>query len=112
MSLFLKQTLTRVKLHEILATRPVAVNHLVTYLQKRKSYQELSDLLTSSGRYDEAGVVLYQHALTLKGADERVRRIKGNFNSINFSTQCRKTRAKSLVSSYNRAKNLRSTLKF
>ena len=78
MSLFLKQTLTRVKLHEILATRPVAVNHLVTYLQKRKSYQELSDLLTSSGRYDEAGVVLYQHALTLKGADERVRRIKGN----------------------------------
>ena len=77
MSLFLKQTLTRVKLHEILATRPVAVNHLVTYLQKRKSYQELSDLLTSSGRYDEAGVVLYQHALTLKGADERVRRIKG-----------------------------------
>ena len=54
-------------MHEILATRPTAVNHLVAYLQKRKSFQELSDLLTSSGRYDEAGVVLYQQSLTLKG---------------------------------------------
>ena len=61
-------------------TTSETVNNLVTYLQKRKSYQELSDLLTSSGRYDEAGVVLYQHALTLKGADERVRRIKGNLD--------------------------------
>ena len=54
----------------------MAVNHLVAYLQKRKAYEKLSDLLTSCGRYDEAGVVQYQQALTLKNIDDKSRRIK------------------------------------
>ena len=54
----------------------MVVNHLVSYLQKRKSYQELSDLLTASGRYEEAALVHYQQALQLTSVDERVRKIK------------------------------------
>ncbi len=71
--LFLKQTLSRFKLHEILATRPTVVNHLVSYLQKRKSYQELADLLTASGRYEEAAIVAYKQVLQFKNIDEQVR---------------------------------------
>lgn len=62
--LFLKQTLSRFKLHEILATRPIVVNHLVAYLRKRKMWQDLSDLLTASGRYEEAAIVTYKQVLS------------------------------------------------
>lgn len=68
--------MSRFKLHEILATRPTVVNHLVAYLQKRKSYQDLSDLLTASGRYEEAALVSYQQVLQLNSVDDKVRRIK------------------------------------
>ena len=52
------------------------VNHLVAYLEKRKSYQDLSDLLTASGRYEEAALVSYNQALNLTSIDDKARRIK------------------------------------
>ena len=76
MALFLKQTLSRFKLHEILATRPIVVHHLVAYLRKRKAFQELSDLLTSTGRYEEAALVAYGQVLQCSSIDEKVRKIK------------------------------------
>lgn len=75
-ALFLKQTLSRFKLHQILTTRPIVVNHLVSYLQKKKCYQECIDLLTASGRYEEASLVAYKHALTFNNIDEKIRKIK------------------------------------
>ena len=75
-AIFLKQTLSRFKLHEILATRPIVVNHLVSYLTKRKAFQEANDLLTASGRYEEAALVVCNQVSHLNSIDERVRRIK------------------------------------
>ena len=59
-AIFLKQTLSRFKLYEILATRPTVTNHLVSYLTKRKAFQEINDLLTASGRYEEAALIAYR----------------------------------------------------
>ena len=64
------------KLNEILATRPIVVNHLVSYLTKRKAFQEAHDLLEASGRYEEAALVAYNQVLHLNNIDDRVRRIK------------------------------------
>jgi hypothetical protein len=79
-SLFLKQTLSRYKLNEIFATRPSAVNHLAAYLEKKKSFQELADLLTASGRYEESAIVCYQQVIQQQSnsgqIDDTVRKFK------------------------------------
>ena len=69
--MFLKQSLSTRKLDEILASRPTVINHLVSYLEKRESYNELTDLLTRTGRYDDAGLVHYNQALNQKSIDDR-----------------------------------------
>ena len=76
MTLFLKQTLARHKLHEILATRPSAVNHLALYLEKKRLIADLVDLLTASGRYEEAALVAYKQALAVTNVDDKTRKIK------------------------------------
>jgi hypothetical protein len=65
-AIFLKQTLSRFKLYEILATRPTVTNHLVSYLTKRKAFQEINDLLTASGRYEEAALIAYRSIIFRK----------------------------------------------
>ena len=79
--MFLKQSLSTRKLDEILASRPTVINHLVAYLEKRESYNELTDLLTRTGRYDDAGLVNYNQALNLKSIDDRaicIKRVQNN----------------------------------
>ena len=40
-ALFLRQTLSRSKLAEALATRPLAIRHLVVYLERRGQFNDL-----------------------------------------------------------------------
>jgi len=63
--LFLKKTLSRSKFAELLTTCPPSVaNQLAVYLEKRKKLNELSDLYSSLGRYNEASLVHYRAAAT------------------------------------------------
>ncbi len=52
------------------------MNHLACYLDKKKLNADLIDLLTASGRYEEAALVAYKQALTYTNVDDKVRRIK------------------------------------
>jgi len=77
--LFLRQTLSRNKLVELLASRPSASKHLINYLTSINELSAVVDILSGLGRYNEAGLVLYKQALLAsKGTqlDSRASRLK------------------------------------
>ena len=59
---FAHKTLSRSKFLELISTRPVALKYLIDYLEERGSIGELSDLLTSLGRQDQAAIIHYRSA--------------------------------------------------
>ena len=86
--LFLRQTLSRSKLAEALATRPQAIRQLVVYLEKRGLFNDLVDVYSSLGQYQDAALVQYKASLVQTGRggiDAKVRRIKAALSTPYFS---------------------------
>jgi hypothetical protein len=89
-ALFLRQTLCRSKLAEALATRLQAVRQLVVYLEKRGLFNDLIDLYSSLGQYNEAALIQYKASLVQSGRggiNGKARRIKSALSTPYFS-QC------------------------
>ena len=88
-TLFLRQTLSRQKFLEVLATRPAAVRQLTSYLTTRAEIPDLVDILSGLGRYHESGLIFYQQALSVtKGGniDARTQRLRGVLSSPQFQS--------------------------
>ena len=87
-TLFLRQTLSRSKLAEALATRPQAIRQLAVYLEKRGQFNDLIDLYSSLGQYHEAALVQYKASLVETGRggmDGKIRKIKAALSTSFFS---------------------------
>ncbi|XP_047526134.1 vacuolar protein sorting-associated protein 16B [Pieris napi] len=65
--LFLIQTLNKKVVHELLSSRPLALNHYISYLRSECKITELTDLLTMLGRSPEAAVYQFQHIVKTQG---------------------------------------------
>jgi len=69
----LKRSLKRQKFLSVLSCRPVAVEHLVTYMRTRHELTPLIDLLAALGRFHESGVLAYRQALASSTPEFRIR---------------------------------------
>ncbi|CAB3258468.1 unnamed protein product [Arctia plantaginis] len=65
--LFLIQTLNKKLVYELLSSRPVALNHYISFLQNEGKITELTDLLTMLGRSPEGAMYQYQHTVKTQG---------------------------------------------
>ncbi|KAL4708546.1 hypothetical protein ACJJTC_014154 [Scirpophaga incertulas] len=65
--LFLIQTLNKKLVYELLSSRPVALNHYISFLQNEGKITELTDLLTMLGRGQEAVMYQFQHYVKTQG---------------------------------------------
>ncbi|KAJ0170730.1 hypothetical protein K1T71_013502 [Dendrolimus kikuchii] len=65
--LFLIATLNKKLSYELLSSRPVAVNHYISFLQNEGKINELTDLLIMLGRSPEAAVHQFQHIVKSQG---------------------------------------------
>ncbi|XP_040581571.1 spermatogenesis-defective protein 39 homolog [Lepeophtheirus salmonis] len=75
--LFLRKTLNDQKLTEILLTRPVAVNHLVAYLESRNMFNDLAHLHSSLGNYEDNSFAEYKKIiLESPSLEHKVKRLK------------------------------------
>ncbi|XP_072934050.1 spermatogenesis-defective protein 39 homolog [Epargyreus clarus] len=59
--LYLIQSLKKNLVYELLSSRPLALNHYISFLQSEGKVTELTDLLTMLGRSPEAAMYQYQH---------------------------------------------------
>ncbi|XP_077290003.1 vacuolar protein sorting 16B [Arctopsyche grandis] len=66
--LFLVQTLKKKLVYQILSSRPIAVNHYISYLTIRMKIHEVTDLLTMLGRSGEAAIKQYQIIMESSGS--------------------------------------------
>ncbi|XP_059048449.1 spermatogenesis-defective protein 39 homolog [Achroia grisella] len=65
--LFLIQTLNKKLVYELLSSRPLALNHYISFLQNEGKVTELTDLLTMLGRSSEAAIYQFQHYVKTQG---------------------------------------------
>jgi hypothetical protein len=69
----MKRTLKKQKFLSVMCCRPLAVDHLVTYMTTRHELSAVTDLLMALGRFHESGVVAYRQALSSSSPEYRVR---------------------------------------
>ena len=81
--LFLRNSLSRSKFAELLAICPQSVvNQLAVYLEKRNKRNELSELYSSLGRYNDSALIQYKAECSLKsGLEVKIRRLKAVLNT-------------------------------
>ena len=72
-SLMVKRTLKKQKFLCVMSCRPVAVEHLVTYMTTRHELSAVIDLLVALGRFHDSGVVAYRQAVASSSPEYRVR---------------------------------------
>ncbi|XP_050357639.1 vacuolar protein sorting-associated protein 16B [Nymphalis io] len=65
--LFLIQTLNKKLVYELLSSRPLALNHYISFLQIEGKITDLTDLLAMLGRSPEAAVYQFQHIVKTQG---------------------------------------------
>ncbi len=54
------RTLSASRFLEVVSTRPIALRHLANYLEARGRIGQLTDLLVSLGKHEEAALVHYK----------------------------------------------------
>lgn len=74
--LFLKKTVKQRILHEVLRTRPTALNHLAKYLKEHFDYTELTELYRSVGEYEKAAMLQLNQAIKSKDPGVRLTKLK------------------------------------
>lgn len=74
--LMLRRSLKKQKFLSLVCCRPVAVDHLVTYLTTRHELSAVTDLLVALGRFHEAGLVAYRQAVAPPTPEYRIRNLK------------------------------------
>ncbi len=57
---FAHRTLSAPRFLEVVSTRPVALRHLAAHLEDRGKVAQLTDLLVSLGRHEEAALLHYK----------------------------------------------------
>ncbi|XP_053619751.1 spermatogenesis-defective protein 39 homolog [Plodia interpunctella] len=65
--LFLIQTLNKKLVCELLTSRPLALNHYISFLRNEGKITELTDLLTMLGRSHEASIYQFYHHIKTQG---------------------------------------------
>ncbi|XP_038219663.1 uncharacterized protein LOC119837941 [Zerene cesonia] len=65
--LFLMQTLNKKLVHELISSRPIALNHYMSHLKREGKITDLTDLLTMLGRSPEAAIHQFEHTVKSQG---------------------------------------------
>ncbi|XP_026754214.2 spermatogenesis-defective protein 39 homolog [Galleria mellonella] len=99
--LFLIQTLNKKLVYELLSSRPLALNHYISFLQNEGKITELTDLLTMLGRSSEAAIYQYQHHVKTQGnnVDGLIKKL-ANLLANHFSQPAVDAQQSKLVADY------------
>ncbi|KAM3959842.1 vacuolar protein sorting 16B [Aphomia sociella] len=99
--LFLIQTLNKKLVYELLSSRPLALNHYISFLQNEGKVTELADLLTMLGRSSEAAMYQFQHHVKTQGnnVDGLIRKI-ANLLANHFNQAAVDAQQSKLVADY------------
>ncbi|XP_047539536.1 vacuolar protein sorting-associated protein 16B isoform X1 [Vanessa atalanta] len=99
--LFLIQTLNKKLVYELLSSRPLALNHYISFLQTEGKITDLTDLLTMLGRSPEAAVYQFQHIVNTQGNSvEGLLRKLNNLLSNHFNQPGVDTHQTKMVTDY------------
>ncbi|XP_045506567.1 vacuolar protein sorting-associated protein 16B isoform X1 [Colias croceus] len=94
--LFLIQTLNKKLVHELLSSRPIALNHYMSHLKSEGKINELTDLLTMLGRAPEAAMYQFEHIVKTQGnnIESLLRKLNNvlsnHFNQPGVDAHCNK----------------------
>lgn len=74
--LFMKKTLKQSLFNRELCKRPQGANHYVCYLQQNGQINELIDVLTMLGRFEEAAVVKYKQVISAARVETKIKNLE------------------------------------
>ncbi|XP_061723418.1 vacuolar protein sorting-associated protein 16B [Cydia pomonella] len=83
--LFLIQTLNKKLVYELLSSRPLALNHYISFLQNEGKISELTDLLTMLGRSPDAAMHQFQQHMRTGGSVDGLLRKVTNLVANHFN---------------------------